>query len=61
MQMFLASVVIFSIAFLCLALGTLRGKPCLNCSCETANRIMKGAKTGACGRPLHQLERNEKE
>jgi len=56
MLTFLASLLVFLIVFFCLALGTLRKKPCRECSCKMAARIMDNAQTGACRQKLYQLD-----
>jgi hypothetical protein len=43
MQTLLLSFVVFALAFLALALGIMRGRHCLNCSCKAARRIMGDA------------------
>lgn len=44
MEAFIAAVIVFAVAFLGMALGVIRGKHCLGCSCKAVNRIMKEAK-----------------
>jgi len=39
MEVFIAAVVIFALAFLSMAIGMFRGRRCLNCSCDAAKRI----------------------
>jgi len=45
LEVIIAAVVVFGLAFLSMSLGMLRGRECLNCSCKAAKRIMddKGA------------------
>ena len=61
MEVFLAAVIVFAVAFLGMALSSIRGKQsqCLGCSCKAARRIMDKAKTtpGApCREELTRLE-----
>ncbi len=59
MGIYIAAAVIFGLAFLGLAVSTIRKKHCLGCSCEAARQIMEGSEaTGeeACGRDLVHLE-----
>ena len=44
MGILLATIVVFLLTFLALALGRFRGRHCLNCSCKAAERIMEEAK-----------------
>jgi len=59
MQVFLAAAVIFGLAFLGLAISTIRKKHCLGCSCKAARKIMEGTEQDddeTCGRDLVHLE-----
>jgi len=59
MQVFLAAAVIFGLAFLGLAIGTIRKKRCLGCSCKAARKIMEGTdgdEHQTCGGDLVHLE-----
>jgi hypothetical protein len=50
MATFLTAVIIFAIAFLGMAIGVLRHKRCLGCSCKAADRIMGNNKQHSCQR-----------
>jgi len=59
MEVFLAAVIIFGVAFLGMALSTIRGKHCLGCSCKAADRIISNTRPTreqTCGRELIQIE-----
>jgi len=59
MQIFLAAAVIFGLAFLGLAISTIRKRHCLGCSCKAARKIMEGADGNddeTCGRDFVHLE-----
>jgi len=57
MQVLLATMVVFVIAFLGMAIGVIRGKRCRDCSCKAASQIMKSksGQRGACASKLYDL------
>ncbi len=59
MQIYIAALVIFALAFLGLAVSVLRKKHCLGCSCKAARKIMEMTESeddGACGHDLIRFE-----
>ena len=44
MEILLATIGVFLLSFLALAIGRFRGRHCLNCSCKAAERIMRDPK-----------------
>ena len=57
MQVLLATMVVFVIAFLGMTIGVIRGRRCMNCSCKAASKIMKSKSggRGACASELYDL------